>query len=608
MAQITARDRSQMLRITKWLGLNEAQDGDTNLKLGELSVMENMRITREGHLQKRPGSKTQLDLSKAFAAYTGAKAGKPVPCGAWYGIVAGTEHLVFAYGGVIFQVTQGSWTVTALGSMTQADTFFFPFSGKLYILNGHEYKVWDGETFCDVEGYVPIILTAATPAGGGTTLEQVNKLTGLRKVRYSPDGTSKTFQLPEKEIDEVTLIESMSDSVTIPSYTVDKAAGAVTFASVIAAGTNTVEITYRKGNGARGAITGMKFAIAYNGTTDNRVFLYGDGSNKALYSGLENSGAATAEYFPDMNEMSVGDNNTPITAMVRHFSRLLVFKNNSTWSVQYGNIDLYDGSSIAAFYVTPVNDILGCDAPGMAVNVENNPVTLCSGSIYQWKSTNTSGNITRDERSAHRVSDRVEVSVSGFDFRQTRVFNYIYDHEMYFLCGGDTIVWNYGNDTWYRYVAFPADFLVNVENTLYALHGSKIKEFSRAYLNDDGEAISILSETGAMSLDKDWLRKYSGTIFISLRPETSARVNVTIETDRRSDYIKRLVGSALSGFDHVSFEHWSFITNRKPQQRRARIRANRSVYYKLIFSEDSASSTCTILSADVKFVYCGQVK
>lgn len=608
MAGITAQDRSQMLRINKWLGLNEAQDGDTNLKLGELSVMENMRITREGHLQKRPGSKTQIDLSEVFAAYTGEKAEDPKPCGAWYGTVAGAECLVVAYGGVIFHVTPGSWTAEAIGSMTQADTSFFPFSGKLYFLNGHEYKVWDGETFEDVEGYVPITVTAATPAGGGTTLEQVNKLTGLRKVRYSPDGTSKTFQLPEKEIDEVTLIESMSDSVTIPSYTVDNTAGTVTFSSVITAGTNTVEITYRKGTGDREAITGMQFAIAYNGTTDNRVFLYGDGSNKALYSGLENSGAATAEYFPDMNEMSVGDKNTPITAMVRHFSRLLVFKNNSAWSVQYGSIDLYDGSSIAAFYVTPVNDILGCDAPGMAVNVENNPVTLCSGSIYQWKSTNTSGNITRDERSAHRVSDRVEVSVGGFDFKTTRVFNYIYDHEMYFLCGGTALVWNYGNDTWYRYLLFPADYLVNVENTLYSLHGSKLKEFSRAYLNDDGEAISILAETGSMSLDKDWLRKFSGIIFISLRPEVAARVNVTIETDRRSDYITRLVGSALSGFDHVSFEHWSFITNRKPQQRRARIRANRAVYYKLIFSEDSASSTCTILSTDVKFVYCGQVK
>ena len=150
--------------------------------------------------------------------------------------------------------------------------------------------------------------------------------------------------------------------------------------------------------------------------------------------------------------------------------------------------------------------------------------------------------------------------------------------------------------------------LVAIDNYMYSLHGSKIKEFSRSYLNDDGEVIHILAETGSMALDKDWFKKYSGTIYISLKPETAARVNVTIETDRRSDYITRLVGSALSGFDHVSFAHWSFLTNRKPQQRRARIRANRAVYYKLIFSEDSASSTCTILATDVKFVYCGQVK
>lgn len=597
-----------MLRISKWLGLNEAQDGDTNLKIGELSVMKNMRITREGHLQKRPGSRTRLDLSEAFAAYTGAKSDSPRACGAWYGMVAGKEWLVVVYGGVAFKVTPGSWAAEALGSMSQDDTFMFPFGGKLYFLNGKEYKVWDGTALSDVTGYIPTIVTAATPQGGGTTLQQVNKLNGYRLVKYSPDGSAKTFQLPEKEIDEVTKVESKTKNVTIPSYTVDKEKGTITFSAVIEQGVNTVEVTYKKGDGDRSAVLGMRFAVSYNGTTDNRVFLYGDGTNKAIYSGLETTGAATAEYFPDLNEMAVGDKNTPITAMVRHFSRLLVFKNASAWSVQYGNIDIYDSTSIAAFYVTPVNDILGCDAPGMALNVENNPVTLCAGSVYQWKSTNTSGNITRDERNATRVSDRVEVSIGGFDLSKTKVFNFIYDHEMYFLYDGKALVWNYGNDTWYKFIDYPAEMLVAIDNYMYSLHGSKIKEFSRSYLNDDGEVIHILAETGSMALDKDWLKKYSGTIYISLKPEMAARVNVTIETDRRSDYITRLVGSALSGFDHVSFAHWSFLTNRKPQQRRARIRANRAVYYKLIFSEDSASSTCTILATDVKFVYCGQVK
>lgn len=608
MAQITARDRSQILRISKWLGLNEAQDGDTNLRIGELSVMRNMRITREGHLQKRPGSRTKLDLSEAFSAYSGTKAPEPRPCGAWYGAVAGVEYLIVAYGGVIFKVVPGSWTPEAIGSMTQDETFMFPFGGKLYFLNGHEYKVWDGEKFSDVTGYIPVTVTAATPAGGGTTLEQVNKLNGFRKVRYSPDGSATSFQLPEKEIDEVTEVKSLVDEVKVPSYTVDKEKGTLKFSSSIAKGTNTLEVTYRKGNGTREDVVGMRFAVAYNGTTDNRVFIYGNGTNKALYSGLETTGQPTAEYFPDMNEMAVGDKNTPIVAMVRHFSRLLVFKNASAWSVQYGDIELYTKNSIVAFYVTPVNDILGCDAPGMAMNVENNPVTLCAGSVYQWKSTNTSGNITRDERSANRISDRVEVSMGVFDFQKTRVFNFIYDHEMYFFSGGTAMVWNYGNDAWYKYISFPADYLFAIDDTMYSIHGSKVKEFSRSYLNDDGVVIDILAETGAMSLDKDWVKKYSGTIYVSLRPEVAARVNVTIETDRRSDYITRLIGSALSGFDHVSFAHWSFITNRKPQQRRARIRANRAVYYKLIFSENTASSTCTVLSTDVKFVYCGQVK
>ena len=54
--------------IKKWLGLNQAADGDTGLKNGELSEMKNFRVTREGHMQTRGGTKTVLDLRTAWDA------------------------------------------------------------------------------------------------------------------------------------------------------------------------------------------------------------------------------------------------------------------------------------------------------------------------------------------------------------------------------------------------------------------------------------------------------------------------------------------------------------------------------------------------------------
>ena len=67
----------------------------------------------------------------------------------------------------------------------------------------------------------------------------------------------------------------------------------------------------------------MRFSETYNGQTDTRVFLYGDGSNTAIYSGLDYNGKPTAEYFPDLNEIAVDSANTPITSMIKHYDSFL---------------------------------------------------------------------------------------------------------------------------------------------------------------------------------------------------------------------------------------------------------------------------------------------
>ena len=56
MAKIQGFADERVFQIKKWLGLNENPGGDTKLKLGEAAVMRNFKITRDGNLQRRPGS------------------------------------------------------------------------------------------------------------------------------------------------------------------------------------------------------------------------------------------------------------------------------------------------------------------------------------------------------------------------------------------------------------------------------------------------------------------------------------------------------------------------------------------------------------------------
>lgn len=615
MAQIKGTDNSSILKIQAFLGLNENPDGDTTLKVGEMAEMRNFRITQDKHLQIRPGSKTILSLADALSALSEETAGGESETrvyGVWRGIAGASEHILASFGGHIWDIDTKNGTAKDKGSAPMGEVSFFGFGGKVYLLGGGEYKSWDGGTdtaFATVEGYVPLIQTATTPKGEGTLVETVNRLTGKRRVQFSPDGTATVFQLPEKGINEVSSVKSGGEPVT--NCTMDLENGTVTFTAAPAAGTNTVEIEYRKGDGARSEVTGMKYSELFNGATDTRVFLYGDGTNRAIYSGVPyDTGRASAEYFPDLYELTVGESNTPLTALVRHYSRLMAFKTDSAWAILQGEIGLADGGSAAAFYVQPVNRQFGNEAPGQVRLLENNPLTMDAGSVYQWRSGSSYASyISNNENNAKRISDRVASTLKDFDLKKVLTANIKADHEFWFLHGTRALILNYANDSWYLYDGLPFSRIVEHEGTVIGFSDNgAVVEFSQKYRSDNGAPIDCYAATGAMDFDRDWLLKYSPMIFVAMQPASNARIKVTVETNRRSDYPEKTVAYSLATFLHVDFNHFSFATNRKPQVKKVKMKVKKATFYRLIFKSNSASATATVIETDIRLRYAGNVK
>ncbi len=621
MAQIAAKNDTSILKIDAFLGLNENPDGDTTLKMGEFSEMRNFRITQDRHLQIRPGTKTLLDLSTLLPqeGESGRPAAEAALHGVWRGSVGAKERTLAAYGGHIWECDVESGSATDRGALTAAETTFFGFGGKVYALNGHEYLAWDGSEdgeFSAVEGYIPIVYTAVTPEGSGTELEPVNRLHGWRRVEFSPDGTAKVFQLPETEISEVKTVvqvkvtDGKPTDTEITDYDTDPVKGTLTFKTVPEKGTNTMTVTYRKGDGAKEDVTKMRHCELFNGASDTRVFLYGDGSNKTIYSGVEYaSGAPSAEYFPDLYEAAIGESNTPITALVRHYSRMMAFKPNSAWVISQSTLTLADDRETAAFYVQPVNRQIGNEAAGQVHLLENNPLTLDGGSVYQWRSTSSSGYVTNTENNARRISDRVATTLSAFSLRDVKTFNLKTLHEYWFLQGGRALILNYANDAWYFYDNLPFSRLLEQDGEIYGFcEDGRVVHFDRLYRNDDGEDLDCYAATGAMDFSRDWVLKYSPMIFVAMQPESGARITVTVESNRRSDYPEKLVAYGLATFRHVDFKHFSFGTNRKPQVKRVKMKVKKATFYKMIFKSKSASATATVLETDVQVRYAGNVK
>ena len=592
MAQIRSADDVKVYKIQKFLGLNESPDGDTQLKMGEASEMRNWKITSQNHLRVRPGYKTV------------EKFDGPVR-GMWSGFVGGEQKTVCAAGGGVWDLTESP--ARRIGDIWDDMTTFFGFGNKLYILNGHEYLVWDGEGFVDtVDGYVPLVTTAIAPGGGGTTVENANRLTGRRRVRFSADGKATEFQLPESGVLYVDRVLFGTEEA-YTGWTADTEKGTVTFDTPPEAGNSNVEVWYAIANTRRFEVEAMRFSEQFNGAADTRVFLYGDGSNGLIYSGLDTNGLPTAEYFPDLNELRAGEANTPVTGAIRQYSRLIVFKTDSTYSVSYSSMTLVDGTVTAGFYILPVNRNIGNDAPGQVQLIANYPRTLHGGGVYEWK--NGAYGLTNDERQAKRISARIENSLSGFDAANCITFDNEFKQDYYIVHNGTAVIHNYAEDAWFIYTAFPAVAFTMIGNELYmATETGGFAHVSREYMSDDGAAIDAFWRSGSMSFNREWQRKVSTMIFVTIKPESAGRITVTARSDRKAEYARKVIAASLATFGKVNFARFSFNTNRRPQVERAKIKVKNFALYQLVFESNSASERSTVETVDFRLRYSGYVK
>ena len=128
---------------------------------------------------------------------------------------------------------------------------------------------------------------------------------------------------------------------------------------------------------------------------------------------------------------------------------------------------LEDGSVIPGFYMTPVNRSIGNEALGQVRLMQNNPVALYNGNAYVWKSSASQGNLTFDERQAQIISERVENTLKSFILENCYCFDHDYSTE-YYICGDNEIlIYNYGNNTWYRYTNLKVRCAVVIDHTVW---------------------------------------------------------------------------------------------------------------------------------------------
>ena len=632
MAKVTATTSEKVIPIPAWIGLHESPDGDTKLKAGEATAIRNFRVTRDGNLQRRPGYRS-LYYTKEVNRTTGEVTFTTLPIygngpilGMWTGFVAEKERFLVVAGGRVYNLWDDDNNdfyshddyqfYGYIGSMSSstAPVHMFGFEDKVYFMNGSEYKVWDGTNFRDVKtnAYVPVVAVSVTPEPkiGSRTLEQINKLTAKRRVWLSPDGTGTVFHLPEKGWTFDYLLDRETGLYIGGTYTVNSANGTITFLSPPAQAPNKYEVCYTMPNDYSASVLAMKYSELFSGSTDSRVFIYGDGTNEIFYSSIDYDGNPRADYFPDLNVAAIGDKNTPVTALIRHYSKLVIFKSNSTWSCTFNVATLADGTPTEILNITPANKSIGNTPFGQTALVLNSPRSLFGNDVYEWRNNNAyAANLSVDERQAKRISDKVYKTLAEFDMSKCVCWD-DNDAQEYWICeGGKALVHNYAVDAWYFYTNIHATCFLNFHKTLFfGDEDGCLERFDVDYNTDNNDVIDSYWESGSMSFGSDYMRKYSAMLWLGIKPTSHGEVVVTVETDRKPETTEKIVTSQLADFEDADFGNWAFTTNRQPHIFRRKIKAKKFVYYKLIFKNESKNTSATITASDIRVRYTGYTK
>lgn len=470
--------------------------------------------------------------------------------------------------------------LTGLKSGGRSQGFYM--NGKLYILTGAEYIVYDGATakkVGDDDAYCPLTTYQSQPTGGGEAYESVNMLSKWRRNRFVADGSAKTFQLDVTNIDENTTPTATyfitGQSIPVQSY--DAAKGTVTFATAPSApenaGTSNIEIKFAKTTSDRQKILGCTIYAIYGlDGSGNRVFLSGNPAHAATewFSGLSDP-----TYFPDINYSVVGSSDFPIMCYVKAQGELLIIKKDNR---QEGTIWHHAGTmvnDVAAFPLKEGVPGYGAVAPFSAANLNDDPLYLSPRGVYAPTTTYYNNMQVRQLFCRSRRVNPKLTKEDGLSEAVSAVWRGWY---VLVLPNGNAYVADGNQDRsdngyeWYFWTNIPAHVLRADEQTLYfGTTDGRVCKFNddfvtadnqtqmRAY-NDNGAAIHAEWATKLDSMETLQHLKTMPKRGLSLHVKSYARskVQVGIRTEQDSGKIYKEFSADRFSFSDVDFARWTF--------------------------------------------------
>ena len=604
-------------RVDKFLGLNIANTGDTQLQLGESGNMDNFYITNDLKLRKMYGYRTFWDFEHPIRATYPANLG-----GIEYLLVATNNKLYYFLKSQIEDYENWeSVTPVEIGTIgTSTDVSFFTFDKKVYILSG-KYQSWDGTTLEEVEGYTPLVFINTPPAGGGLIYDEINMLSPKKHQTFNGDGTSTVYHLAQNyfvsgvDLTSVDRVIVGTTELQSTDYTVDTHNGTVTFNTAPPQGMDNVDIYWTLDDGDRSIIEGMRYGTVFGGDVDTRVFLYGNHNctNRTYFSGIEATKGPSVEYFPATAHVDIGPSNFELTDLTRQYDRLLATTNRPeayylTISTEQLNVTLTDNSNVQRYVPAvstyPLNEIHGNMAPGQGQLIDNYPVTIDKTGLTLWKATNV-----RDEKNMEDISQRIKSDLNDMNMKAMTTLDFQPENQLWFGYDNRIYIYNYYNKTFSRIrIADSFTCYSNLGNSVYmGLEDGRIVKWGEEFQTFDNTHIVAHWEMNFSDFGAAYLRKTMTRLWVLMQPQAKSSAEIGYVTNRKESTVKKRIEYKIQVLNDVMFDDFSFQVSNNPQPFRLKLKAKKFTNMKITI--DNAEETdCTILQLALRVESFGESK
>ncbi len=571
--------RSFKTEIRAFLGLNEGE-GTTVLKKGESPRMINLKVTPNLTLKLREGYKS---------VYRSEGEGR--------GIASFADAVIFVVGKKVYRYDGECEELGELDS-EKGRVSFLRYGGRLYILDGVKIKVYDGSTLGDIVPYIPLVAISCNSAGAGVSFEKINLLSDKRRQSYTVTDGLVYFTVTEENIDSIDEVRHGGEVMDKTDYIVNIEKGEVKINGIVDYSPNAYEVTYTKRSGDMSdRIHKMRYAVAWGGDNDTRVFLWGDEEYPATYRYSEvHDGACDFDYFPELSVIKV-PSGSRVTSLLNHYDRLFIFTEGETYySYIEGKTDL-NGIDYFSYPVRTLSSTVGSSTPAAAVLVDNTPLTVFEGSLYRWVATSV-----RDEKNAEEIGERIRRGLGELgDFT---LFDRASSGEVYFLFEKGIYVYNYRLDLFYYYEGIPAaDFCETDNGEVYFVSRSgALCVFTDEPL-DEKERIDFLWESGYRDTS-GLLNKNIYSLDFELIPVTSTFFDVYWVSDSASGKLSdKGLDYRVFDFCDINFGRMSFRTANAPVRLSKRLKLKRARGIKLIIKNNSDGKDFHLTALSVRGSY-----